>query len=165
VLISHSRHKIAILEVCRPSDVRLARLREAYQEKLTTYEPLRTALSTYTDYGWEVRTLPWVVGARGLIQNQHMGIALEFLEIPRRAWQSIIDDTVCAALAALAFMHRTRFSTYSSSPAPGSVSADNPADSIPRCGAKRKARTQTEDYAAMMARWKRITRTAASGWS
>ena len=165
VLISHSRHKIAILEVCRPSDVRLARLREAYQEKLTTYEPLHTALSTYTDYGWEVRTLPWVVGARGLIQNQHMGIALEFLEIPRRAWQSIIDDTVCAALAALAFMHRTRFSTYSSSPAPGSVSADNPADSIPRCGAKRKARTQTEDYAAMMARWKRITLTAASGWS
>ena len=165
MLISHSRCKIAILELCRPSDVRLARLQEAYQGKLTTYEPLRTALHSYTQDGWDVRILPWVVGARGLIQAQHMGNALEFLEIPQKARQSIIDDTVCAALAALAFMHRTRFSTHSSSSASGSGSADNPADIIPRCGAKRKASARTEGYAATMARWKRMTHTAASGWS
>jgi len=39
--------------------------------------------------------------------------ALKFLEVPRRKWQSIINDTVCAAVAALAFMHRTRFSIHS----------------------------------------------------
>ena len=57
VLISRSLHKIAILEFCRPSDVRLARLHAAYQGKLTTYEPLRTALSGYTEKGWDVQIL------------------------------------------------------------------------------------------------------------
>ena len=37
VLISSSRHKIAILDVCRPSDVWLERLQEANQGKLNTY--------------------------------------------------------------------------------------------------------------------------------
>jgi hypothetical protein len=165
VLISRSLHKIAILELCRPSDVRLARLQEAYQGKLTTYEPLHTALSGYTDDGWDVQVLPWVIGARGLIQIQHMESALKFLEIPRRKWQSIIDETVYAAVAALAFMHRTRFSVHSASSGPGPGTVDNSADYIPRCGAKRRASALSKDYTAIMTRWKRMANAAGTGRS
>jgi hypothetical protein len=37
--------------------------------------------------------------------------ALEFLEIPKQKWTSIIDITVRASVEGLAYMHRLRFST------------------------------------------------------
>ena len=166
VLVSDLHHRIAILELCRPSDVRIERLLEAYKGKLTTYEPLLTALGHYIDRGWDIQILPWVVGARGLIQTQHMGRALDFLNIPKGLWQSIIDDTVRASVAALAFMHRTRFSLppgQSSTCVLGST--ENSADNIPQCGSKRRASTWTGDHAATMAKWKRMIRATEAGWN
>ena len=51
LVVSELRQKIAIVELCRPSDVRLERLEAAYQGKLAVYAPLLTALSSYTESG------------------------------------------------------------------------------------------------------------------
>ena len=82
IAVSESRKKIAIVELCPPSDVWLERLEAAYQGKLAVYAPLLTALSSYTESGWAIQILLWVVGARGLIQTSNMRNALEFLEVP-----------------------------------------------------------------------------------
>jgi len=155
--VSYSLSKIAIVEVCRPSDVRLERLEAAYQGKLAVYGPLLTALSFYTESGWTVQILPWVVGARGLIQKRHMCNALEFLEVPHRKQQSIIEGTVQASIAALAFMHRTRFSARTAGPSPLSSSskADPPVLDLQGKG-KRKAQNGPGDLGAIMMRWKRM---------
>ena len=156
--VSYSRHKIAILELCRPSDVRLERLDAAYQGKLAVYEPLRTALGFYTDSGWAVQTLPWVVGARGLIQKHNMCNALEFLEVPREKWQSIIDSTVQASIAALAFMNRTRFSARAAGLSQTSAGSNTgPPVFDLRGKSKRKARDGQGDLGALLERWKRMT--------
>ena len=52
--ISYPRHKIAIVELCRPPDVQLERLQAAYQQKLATYTPLLTALEFYTKARWDI---------------------------------------------------------------------------------------------------------------
>jgi len=155
--VSYSLSKIAIVEVCRPSDVHLERLDAAYQGKLTVYGPLLTALSFYTESGWTVQILPWVVGARGLIKKRHMCNALEFLEVPHRKQQSIIEGTVQASIAALAFMHRTRFSARTAGPSPLSSSskADPPVLDLQGKG-KRKTQNGPGDLGAIMMRWKRM---------
>ena len=99
LVVSESRQKIAIVELCRPSDVRLERFEATFQGKLAIYAPLLMALSSYTESGWTVQVLPWVVGARGLIQTRNMRNALEFLEVPHGKWQSIIDSTDKASVA------------------------------------------------------------------
>ena len=105
IVISYSHKKIALgPEVCRPSDTCASKLAEAYDRKLQVYSPLRVALHKYISSGWTVRVLPWVVGARGLIYEQSVQAALEFLEIPRKQWSSIIRNTVQASVDALAFM-------------------------------------------------------------
>ncbi len=70
VLYSHG--KIAIVEMCLPSDIRLERLDAAYQGKLAVYGPLLTALSYYTESEWTEEILPWIVGARELIKKRNM---------------------------------------------------------------------------------------------
>ena len=80
------------MELCRTSDARVERLEAAYQGKLAIYEPLLTALGYYTESGWKVQILQWVVGARGLVQKSKNLDALEFLEVPHEKQQSIIDD-------------------------------------------------------------------------
>jgi hypothetical protein len=136
--ISYSRSKIAIVEVCRPSqaDVHLERLDAAYQGKLAVYGSLLTALSFYTEIGWTVQILPWVVGARGLIKKRHMCNALEFLEVSHKKQQSIIEGTVQASIAALAFMQRTRFSARTAGPSQLSPSskAEPPVFDLPSKG-------------------------------
>ena len=155
--VSYSRSKIAIVEVCRHSDVHLERLDAAYQGKLAVYGPLLTALSFYSQSGWTVQILPRVVGARGLIKKSNMCNALEFLEVPHRKQQSIIECTVQASIDALAFMHTTRFSARFAGPSQLSSSskADPPVFDLPGRG-KRKAQKGPGDLGAIMMRWKRM---------
>jgi hypothetical protein len=157
IAISESRKKIAILELCRPSDVRLERLEAAFQGKLAVYAPLLTALSSYTENGWTVQVLPWVVGARGLIQTCNMRNALEFLEVPHGKRQSVIDSTVQASIGALAFMNSMRFAARTTGISPTSLNskADPPVLDL-LSGRKRRAQNGQGDVGAIMMRWKKM---------
>jgi hypothetical protein len=157
LLVSHSRRKIAIMDVIRPSDIRRERLQAAYQDKMRIYEPLRQALDNYASSQWEIRILPWVVGTRGLVQHSTLTSALEFLEIPAVRWPGIISSTVQAAVAGLVLMHRVRFSHAQSQ-----RSLENALDdTLPRGGAKRKTSNLDGGFAEDMKRWKRL---AADEW-
>jgi hypothetical protein len=155
LVVSFARRKVAILELCRPSDVSTDLLQNAYNRKLEIYGPLREALKYYLDSGWAVQTLPWVVGARGLIQECSLYKALEFLEVPKGNWRSITDGTVSASISALAFMHRVRFSTQQVVSTSGTMSQCQPAEDSRTRRGKRKA--APDDHSALMARWKRMT--------
>ena len=89
VAVSFKAKKIAILELCRPSDISPGQLQAAYERKMYRY-------GHYSDSGWSVKILPWVVGARGLVLEQAMHHALEYIEVPKTFWRPIIEDTVLA---------------------------------------------------------------------
>ena len=162
VAVSFKAKKIAILEVCRPSDTSPGQLQAAYERKMNLYGPLVEALGHYNDSGWSVKILPWVVGARGMVQERAMYHALEFIEVPKTFWRPIIEDTVLASISALAFMHRIRFSP----PAHVQLSkATNPGlqinsvDGFLQCGTKRKNDCMYEGLDTVMERWRRIVAT------
>ena len=110
VVVSFKAKKIAILELCRPFDTSPGQLQAAYERKINLYGPLAEALGHYSDSGWSVNILPWVVGARGLVLEQAMHHALEYIDVPKAFWRPIIEDPVLASVSALAFMQRIRFS-------------------------------------------------------
>ncbi len=146
------------MEVCRPSDVRLERLDAAHQGKLAVYAPLLTALGFYIESGWAVQILPWVIGARGLMKKRNLCNALEFLEVPHRKQQSIIEGTVQTSIAALAFMHRTRFAARNTGPNQTSSSSKIDPTVFDLSGkGKRKAQNGPGDLGAIMMCWKRMT--------
>ena len=95
--------------------------------------------------------------APGLIQTRNMRNALQFLDVPHGKWQSIIDSTLEASIAALAFMHSTRFAarTAGLSPAsPGSITGPPVFEVLGK--RKRKAQAGQGDLAAIMMRWKKM---------
>jgi hypothetical protein len=158
VAVSFRAQKIAILELCRPSDTSPEHLQAAYDRKLRLYGPLVDALSHYIDSGWSVKILPWVVGARGLVQERSLHHALEYLEIPRGTWLSIIEDTVLASISALAFMHRVRFSPPAlrvPETRDTNLMMSKVEDSLWR-GTKRKTSSMLEDPGTVMVRWKKM---------
>ena len=158
VAVSFRAQKIAILELCRPSDTSPEHLQAAYDRKLRLYGPLVDALSHYIDSGWSVKILPWVVGARGLVQERSLHHALEYLEIPRGTWLSIIEDTVLASISALAFMHRVRFSPPAlrvPETRDTNLMMSKVEDSLRR-GTKRKTSSMLEDPGTVMVRWKKM---------
>ena len=159
VAVSYAAKKIAILELCRPSDTSPGQLQAAYERKLSVYSPLVDALGHYSDSGWSVQILPWVVGARGLVQERYMHHALKYLEVPKKVWRPIIEETVLASISALAFMHRIRFSPHV---LVRLSEARNPSPQMSRvedflqCGAKRKNGCMHEGLDTTMARWRRM---------
>ena len=66
------------------------------------------ALKSYIASGWTIRIIPWVVEPGGLVHEQSLQDALEFLEIPRGQRSQIVRDTVRASVEALTFMCRLR---------------------------------------------------------
>jgi hypothetical protein len=58
-LVSHHHKRIAIVDLCRPSDVHPAQLLAAAKRKQQAYLPLPEALSFYSDQGWTIHVLPW----------------------------------------------------------------------------------------------------------
>jgi hypothetical protein len=109
VLVSHHHKRIAIVDLCRPSDVHPAQLLAAAVRKQQTYLPLQEALSYYSDQGWTIHVFPWVVGIRGMIDPSHIQSLLKFLEIQRRHWQTAVERTVLASVRGLHFLHKVRF--------------------------------------------------------
>ena len=162
VSVSFKAKKIAILELCRPSDTSPGQLQAAYERKINLYGPLAEALGHYSDSGWSVKILPWVVGARGLVLEQAMHHALEYLEVPKTFWRPIIEDTVLASISALAFMHRIRFSPpalVQHSEAINPSLQINRMDDFLRCGAKRKNGSMHEGLDTTMVRWRKMVAT------
>jgi hypothetical protein len=84
VLISQHHQRIAIVDLCRPSDVHPAQLLAAAMRKQRTYGPLQEALGQYTEQGWTVHVFPWVVGIRGLIDPFHIESLLRFLCVQQK---------------------------------------------------------------------------------
>ena len=158
--ISFVKKKIAIgPEITIPSDSRPTALLEAHNRKLQSYGPLLVALQQYIDSGWAVSILPWVVGARGMIKHALLTPSLEFLDIPKQRWSTIIEHTVCASVAALAYMNRVRFSLTCQN---SMFDTDDPRVKVASqetrlsVGNKRKDRKDGEDPLATQKRWKRI---------
>jgi hypothetical protein len=52
ILVSEKDKKIAIIDLCRPSDVNNAQLLAAAMRKQQAYKPLVQALRHYTEQGW-----------------------------------------------------------------------------------------------------------------
>ncbi len=109
LLISELHKKIAIVDLCRPSDVHPAQLLAAAIRKQHAYGPLEEALSSYANQGWVIHVFPWVVGIRGTIDPLHIESLLKFLGIHRRHWQVAVERTVLASVRAFHFLHKVRF--------------------------------------------------------
>lgn len=109
VLVSQHRKRIAIVDLCRPSDVHPAQLLAAAMRKQQTYLPLLEALSYYSELGWTVHVFPWVVGIRGMINPLHLHPLLKFAEIHHKHWRTAVERTVLASVRAFHFLHRVRF--------------------------------------------------------
>ncbi len=102
--------KVTILTLCRPSDTTPGQMQAEYEQNLNLYGTLVDALGHYSDSGWSIRILPWVVGAQKLVQERDMLHALKCLEVSKRSWRPIIENKVLASISALAFMHIIHFS-------------------------------------------------------
>ena len=84
VLVSQQHKRIAVVDLCRQSDVHPAQLLAAAMRKQQTYLPLLDALSYYSEQGWTLHVFPWVVGIRGMINPLHIHSLLKFAEIHRK---------------------------------------------------------------------------------
>ena len=101
--------KIAILDLCCPSDVHLMQLTSAAIRKQDGYSLLVEALDHYTNSGWTAHVFPLVVSIRGLIDQPHIYALLEFLEIPGKCRKLAVEWTALASVKALYFMQKVRF--------------------------------------------------------
>ena len=109
VLVSESLQRIAIVDLCRPSDMSPAQLLAAALRKQDAYGPLVEALRYYADRGWVVHVFPLVVGICGMIDPSQVGSLLKFLHIQRKLWPGAIEKTVLASVQAFHFLHKVRF--------------------------------------------------------
>ena len=98
ILVSKEAKRIAIIDLCRPSDVHQTQLQAAAIRKQQTYQPLVEGLSYYTEQGWVVHVFPWIVGIRGMIDSSHVQSFLKFLDIQRKHWQIAIEQTALASV-------------------------------------------------------------------
>jgi hypothetical protein len=62
------------------------------------YEPVKEALSYYTDQGWIIHIFPWVVGIQGMIDTRHVESFLKFLGIQRKHWHVAVERSVLASV-------------------------------------------------------------------
>jgi hypothetical protein len=67
IFVSPELKRIAIFDLCCPSDVHPDQLKAAAIRKHERYRPLLSAPCHYTERGWTVHIFPWVVGIRGLL--------------------------------------------------------------------------------------------------
>ncbi len=62
----------------RPSDMQIAQMAKAYQEKIKKCLPILLALQHYIHTGWSIEILPWVLGIRGFVDTKNLHAALEY---------------------------------------------------------------------------------------
>ena len=109
ILVSKEAKRIAIIDLCRPSDIHQTQLQAAAIRKQQAYQPLVEGLSYYTEQGWVVHVFPLIVGIRGMIDFSHVQSLLKFLDIQRKHWQIAIEQTALASVRAFHFLHKVRF--------------------------------------------------------
>ena len=100
VAISHAHKRVAIIDLCRPSDAYGDQLEAAATLKQDGYSPLLFALDIYTKQGWVIHVFPWVVGIRGLLHLPHICATLQFLEVPPQHWPLAVESIVLASVNA-----------------------------------------------------------------
>ena len=98
--ISYAHKRIAIIDLCRPSDAYGDQLDTAATLKQDGYSPLLCALDSYTKQGWVIHVFPWVVGIRGLLHPPHICATLQFLEVPPHHGPLAVESTVLASVNA-----------------------------------------------------------------
>jgi hypothetical protein len=106
VLVSETHKRIAIVNLCRPSDASPAQLLAAAVRKQHAYCPLVEALRYYADLGWVIHVFPLVVGICGMIYLSHMESLLNFLHIQQKLWHRVVERTVLASVQAFHFLHK-----------------------------------------------------------
>ncbi len=141
---------------CRPgtdSTVRhVVQLDKAYHSKKRKYCPIKSALYHDIYDGWTIEILPWVIGILGLADTMHLKTALSFLDIPKKEWKAIVEDSVLASVRALAYMHRILYSSSNCKPAMDKVDQQ-----VPNARTSRKQRRPTkESIGEMRLRWKKL---------
>jgi hypothetical protein len=111
ILVSKEAKRIAIIDLCRPSDIHQTQLQAAAIRKQQAYQPLVEGWSYYTEQGWVVHVFPLIVGIRrrGMIDSSHLQSVLKFLDIQRKHWQIVIEQTALADVRAFHFLHKVRF--------------------------------------------------------
>jgi hypothetical protein len=115
VAISHVQKRIAIIDLCHPSDVHREQLHAAALRKQDSerYSPLIYALDYYISQGRIIHVFPLVVGIRDLIHLPHIHAFLKFLDTPQKHWSPTISSTVRASVKALYFIYSVRFGDLS----------------------------------------------------
>jgi len=164
VAISWPRRRIAIIDISRPSDVYTGQLLSAHDRKKTSYQPLLHALQDYVTDGWKVAILPWVVGVRGLVKDQHLTDVLEFLEIPTTAWASILEASVRTSVEGFAFLNRVRFSTQQARKSWGTLDRHETdqcgkEDENQAGGKRKRLESGAEELTELVRRWKNMAAT------
>ena len=157
VAISQCRRRIALIDVTRPSDELPNSLQEAYQRKQKGYAPLLVALQSYSNSGWQIAILPWVVGIRGMVLEQGIVDAWKFLDLPDAGRRHALEGSVRASVEAFAFLHRIRFTTTGSGTTGGYERSQNDmTGSGPNVGGSRAKRCPSSDLAGTLLRWKNM---------
>ncbi len=103
ILVSKEQKRIAIVDLCRPSDNHQTQLLEKAIRKQQAYQPLVNGLSYYTEQGWVVHVFPLVVGIRGMIDSSHVESLQKFLDIPRKHWHVAIGKIALASVQGFHF--------------------------------------------------------------
>ena len=85
ILVSEHHKEIAIVDLCRPSDVNPAQFRAAAMQKQHSYCPVEQVLNDCTDQGWVIHVFPcqWVVATRCMIDPKRVESLLKVLGIQR----------------------------------------------------------------------------------
>ena len=158
VIVSRALKKIGLVEVCRPTDEFSEQLIAAETRKMRTYAPLLDALRSYSAEGWQIEILPWVVGIRGLLVKASILKVLDFLSVPRKSWDSIVEGAAIASVKAFYSLHQVRCKAlHPSNPAKGLRSTFDTDDPGRTCNRKRRRRSD-EDYNNTRRKWQQMER-------
>jgi hypothetical protein len=93
--------------VCRRKDEPSEQLAPAHwhERKPRAYTPILEAPQTYLEGGCQVKSMV-TVGIRGLLDSGPIKRCLEFLSVPRRRWERIIEDVAKESVKAFFSLHR-----------------------------------------------------------
>ncbi len=107
--MSKVHKRIAIVDLCRPSDIHQTQLQAAAIRKQQAYQALVGCLSYYIEQGWVVHVFPLIVEIWGMIDSSHVQSLLKILDIQWKHWQVAIEQTALASVRSFHFLHKVRF--------------------------------------------------------
>ncbi len=64
--------------------------------------------------GWQFEILPWVVGVSGLLAKASARNVLDFLLVPRKSWDNVVEGACIASVKAFYFLHQRSSSVIQS---------------------------------------------------